>query len=609
MNNETQTPKNNIIRNILMVVTGVFAGFGLLFLVLMLIPTPEEPPEREHMASEQENREKESDEQESQDESGSTEAEDASADREQASADEASAVESAAEDIVPVSVGKEARSVTVMVYMNGTDLETQSGEASTDIGEMLSSGTGDNVNVVIQTMGTKKWQDFGISSKTAQTYLVKDGNLNLIRDNLGQLDCTSPETLSEFVGFCKEEYPADRYLFVFWDHGGGPVYGFGYDEWQSEEDSLTIAEMSKAFSEHNDIHFDIIGMDCCIMANVETCYALAPYCKYALLSEDFESGLGWSYTKWMNKLEEEPGMATPLLGKYIIDSIIEDNETQKYGDSSCMALFNESTIKSLMESWIAYAYRNEDKLLGKNYSRVHKSKGRSNLANDAVEVVKGYWDSWDSDMSDVTMSDYCVSDVLALVESIDNSSDEAKSLMSALKACVAYYGHTSDKNELTGIAVSLPYGDSYLYSRLKEVYSDLGLDSDYITWLKQFVSTGGSSSYYDFGSFESSWGGWGEYEESYGCSNGTCSNSWFYSDNGSYSQDFCDSGTCDYYDYNDSASYDDWMYDYEEGLWYLYEDDVVYLYDDESDEMYYYDENEDAVYGYDESSDEWYFIE
>ena len=99
------------------------------------------------------------------------------------------------------------------------------------------------------------------------------------------------------------------------------MYGFGYDEWQSEDDSLTLAEMADAFSEHSDIRFDIIGMDCCIRANLETCYVLAPFCKYAVLSEDFESGLGWSYTNWMKLLEENPGISTPLLGKKIIDSI------------------------------------------------------------------------------------------------------------------------------------------------------------------------------------------------------------------------------------------------------------------------------------------------
>lgn len=490
-------------------------------------------------------------------------------------------------NVETVSVETGARSATIMVYMNGSDLESQAGEASEDISEMLASGIGRNVNVVIQTMGTREWQDYGISGQTAQTWEIRDGKLVLVRDGLGQLDCTSASTVSEFIGFCGSKYPADRYLFLFWDHGGGPVYGFGYDEWRGPEESLTIAEMSRAFSEHPEIHFDMVGMDCCIMASLETCYALAPYCKYALLSEDFESGLGWSYQGWMKAFEENPGMSTPLLGKHIVDTIIEDNENSFGGDSSCMGLFNESTALNLFETWKTYAYKNEDALMGKNYSRRHKAKGRS----------RGFWDLWGSDGSDVTLSDYYVSDVLALVESIDNESEEAKSLMSALKAAVAYYGHTSDKNELTGLAVSLPYGDSDFYSELKAVYSEVGFDKQYIDWLGGFVSSSGYDDYYDFNWFDSSWLGWGAYESEYGGN---------YSNGGSCAYGY-DYSTGDYYGYEDAC--DDWVYDYEEDIWYLYEDDTLYLYDEESDLLCYYDEEEDQIYCYDESTDDWVLAE
>lgn len=490
-------------------------------------------------------------------------------------------------DVSAVSVGTGAKNATIMVYVNGSDLESESGEATTDIGEMLSSGIGNNVNVIIQTMGTKEWQDYGISSKTAQTYKIENGSLKLIRDNLGQLDCTSKDTLSEFISFCKTAFPAERYMLVFWDHGGGPVYGFGYDEWQSEDDSLTISEMAQAFSENSDIHFDIIGMDCCIMASMETLYAFSPYCKYALLSEDFESGLGWSYTEWMAEIENDPGISTPLLGKYIVDNIIKANETVEGGDSACMGLFNVSTASNLYSSWKAFAYKNENSLLNKNYSKSHKAKNRS---------ARGFFDFWGSDESDVTMSDYYISDILALVENIDSESDEAKSLVSALKASVCYYGHTSDKNELTGLAVSLPYGDSEFYGQLKSVYSSIGLDEEYINWLGEFVSAEGADYYYDYDDFSDSWGGWGEYESDYGCN--------------------ISDGSCEYgYDYDGDygcatdGSCDDWLYDFMEGLWYCFDDDVMYLYDEESDTTYYYDEYNDETYYYDDSCGDWCYMD
>lgn len=490
------------------------------------------------------------------------------------------------EEVIAVDVGTDAKSATVMVYMNGSDLESESGEATADISEMLESGIGKNVNVIIQTMGTRNWQDYGISADAAQTYKIENGQLVLIRDNLGQLDSTSKDTLSEFISFCKKNYSADRYVLLFWNHGGGPVYGFGYDEWQPEEYSLNIAEMAAAFAENKDIKFDIIGMDCCIMANLETCYALAPYCRYAILSEDFESGQGWSYTEWMKNFEDNPGISAPLLGKKIVDDIIKDNEEAFMGDSACIALFNESTASNLFNAWKAYAYKNEEALLNKNYSKVHKAKGRA---------ISGFLSLWESDESDVTLSDFYISDILALVEGIDNSSAEAKTLMSALKASVTYYGHTSDKNELTGMSVSLPYGDSYFYEKLKDVYKDIDLDEEYIAWLGKFVSADSYEDYYDYDDFENSWNGWGEYENEYGgnLSNGSCE----------YSYDY---GTGDYYGNEEEFAEDNWIYDYEEEIWYMYENGTLYLYDEETDTVFYYDEYKDKMYYYDDDREDWF---
>ena len=88
-------------------------------------------------------------------------------------------------EIEPVEIGSDAQSATVMIYMNGSDLETMAGEATADLSEMIESGIGENVNVIVQTMGTKKWNDYDISSKTSQIYRVKGGELELVKDNLG----------------------------------------------------------------------------------------------------------------------------------------------------------------------------------------------------------------------------------------------------------------------------------------------------------------------------------------------------------------------------------------------------------------------------------------
>ncbi len=474
-------------------------------------------------------------------------------------------------DVLPASAGSNIRSATILIYMNGSDLETKAGEASSDISEMLGSGIGNNVNVIIQTMGTKKWHDHGISSKTSQIYQIKNKELKLIKDDLGQLDCTVSKTLSDFIDFGKKNFPADRYMLILWDHGGGPVYGFGYDEWQSDESSLTLDEIQSALRENSDVGFDIIGMDCCIMANLETCYVLSPFCRYSVLSEDFESGLGWSYTEWMKLFESNPGISGPLLGKRIIDDMISANDKNYLaGGSSTMVLVNEGAVPDLMTRWKDYAYQNTDRLTGSNYSKLHKAIGRG--------FMEEFCSDWADDESFVTMDDYYVSDMLSIVENAGETGKLTEDLKISLKNCVAYFGHTSDKNELTGLAVSLPYGDRDFYNRLVSVYSKCGFDKEYIDWLGGFVSASGSDDYCDYSDFEESWCGWGTY-----------GGGW---------------ETCD----RDEDS-EDWEYDYEEEIWYLVEDGNIYLYDDETDTMFFYDEYEDAVYYYDEEADDWFLTE
>ena len=147
------------------VLLGILIAAGVVFLLLMFLPDDEEasedrPREETDVAAGEE-----------------TDVAVQKEEREGAAGGKRATVET-------VSIGTDAKSATVMVYMNGSDLETEAGEASTDISEMLSSGIGDRVNVIVQTMGTRDWQDHDISSKTAQTWRVENGKLVLVRDGL-----------------------------------------------------------------------------------------------------------------------------------------------------------------------------------------------------------------------------------------------------------------------------------------------------------------------------------------------------------------------------------------------------------------------------------------
>ena len=41
---------------------------------------------------------------------------------------------------------------------------------------------------------------------------------------------TDPNTLEAFIKWGAENYPANRMCLILWDHGGGSVSGYGYDQ-------------------------------------------------------------------------------------------------------------------------------------------------------------------------------------------------------------------------------------------------------------------------------------------------------------------------------------------------------------------------------------------
>lgn len=407
--------------------------------------------------------------------------------------------------------------VTVLVYMNGSDLETDDAEATTDLSEMVAAGSSDKVNVIVETMGTKRWDSkFGISSQTAQRYKVTGSGLKLVQDRVGNVNCGSASDLTDFIKWGVKNYPADRYILLFWDHGGGPVYGFGYDDKTQNEDSLTIAEMQKALRDAGTV-FDFIGMDCCIMSGIEICCAMYDFCDYMILSEDFESGEGWYYTDWLKALYQNSSIPTEELGKKIVDGMVKVNDRQ--GENAILAVIDESYMKLLYASWIDFAYANEKELLGVNYSRA-KARKAGYRVSPILERKgfftardRGFWDWFDEgDEEDVDMQEYYVTDLMAVAQNINSA--ESKTLSAALNAALVYVNSCGESSNLTGFSVTLPYGDDDFYNEMSEVFLSCGFDKEYVQWLKNFTSVEGNS-YYDYDDWDDDWNGWGDYEDDY----------------------------------------------------------------------------------------------
>ncbi|MDD2562386.1 MAG: clostripain-related cysteine peptidase [Eubacteriales bacterium] len=208
----------------------------------------------------------------------------------------------------------------IFVYLCGTDLESEDAAASADLKEMMEAGTGPNVRFVVQAGGTQQWAmpETIPSDRISRFEIYNHDMYGLYQGDLQNMG--EAGTLREFVSWGFENYRAQRYGLVFWNHGGGSISGVCFDE-LFDNDSLSLEEIGEALAGYGKA-FEMIGFDACLMATLETAQAVAPFAKYLVASEELEPGSGWDYTPMGRFLAENPDADGAELGKVIADGFL-----------------------------------------------------------------------------------------------------------------------------------------------------------------------------------------------------------------------------------------------------------------------------------------------
>lgn len=240
---------------------------------------------------------------------------------------------------------------TILVYLCGTDLESEGSAASADIYEAISAQYSEDVHIVYQTGGTGQWYlDF--SNSTIQRYVNIEGDLELV-DEIPNASMGSADTLADFVSWGVENYPAENMGLVFWNHGGGSISGVCFDELY-ESDSLSLREIDEALNSVYDKmtdKFEFIGFDACLMSTLETANILVPYANYMFASEELEPGGGWNYTDIMNFLAENPGANGADLGEVQCASYYQHCIDNGDSEGTTFAITDLSALDELLLSF------------------------------------------------------------------------------------------------------------------------------------------------------------------------------------------------------------------------------------------------------------------
>lgn len=355
--------------------------------------------------------------------------------------------------------------VTIMVYMCGTDLESKYGMASSDMEEMRSASYGDNVNVVIFTGGCSKWKTSGISNKVNQIYQIKNGQIIKLSDDAGSKPMTDPTNLSSFIQYCSKNFPANRNELILWDHGGGSVTGYGYDEKNKNSGSMSLAGVDQALKSGG-VKFDFIGFDACLMATAETALMLNEHADYLIASEETEPGIGWYYTNWLTKLGKDTSMSTLDIGKNIVDDFVAECAKKCRGQKTTLSVIDLAEFSNTVPNDLnAFAKSVSSKIAKEEY------KDLSNARYSTREFAES------SRIDQV--------DLVNLAENV--GTPEGKALAETLKKAVKYNKTSSNMTNAYGVSIYFPYQRTSYVDTACKTYDKIGMDSEYAKCIKQFA--------------------------------------------------------------------------------------------------------------------------
>jgi hypothetical protein len=247
---------------------------------------------------------------------------------------------------------------TVMVYMSAdNNLEP---DGIHDFNEMETVGSTDDVNIVAQFDRTPGYDGTnGNWTGTKRFYVTKDNDMSTISSrelaDLGEQDMGDPQTFINFTTWTADHYPAQHYLVVFWDHGGG-WYGVCWDD--TDKDYLNLDNVSdglSALSAHLGRPVDVVGFDACLMAGIEILYQIRGLCDIACTSGTTEPNEGWPYDWILPSLAMKPSMTPRELAVEITNDYVNSYTDGKPDPDdtplATMSAWDMSRVPRLFELW------------------------------------------------------------------------------------------------------------------------------------------------------------------------------------------------------------------------------------------------------------------
>ncbi|MBF0501695.1 MAG: hypothetical protein HQM09_16270 [Candidatus Riflebacteria bacterium] len=271
-------------------------------------------------------------------------------------------------DVASSTMAGKHKMWTVLVFVNANNNLESSGIG--DLKEMEKVGSTDKVNIITELARLSSGEGNDISNDNwvgARRYeVVKNLGKKIgsrMVGNLGQIDMGSKNSLADFLTWGVQNYPADRYLAIIWNHGAGWI-GISQDDttghiinlpdltWALQQGQAAIAKVNPKHPK-----FDVIDFDACLMGMVEIAWQLRDITDVMIGSEETEPGNGMPYSDYLRPMTSVPTLSTRSLAKQMVAAYVKSytpggSQTDKYegGDPVTKAAYDLSKMEPLVKA-------------------------------------------------------------------------------------------------------------------------------------------------------------------------------------------------------------------------------------------------------------------
>jgi hypothetical protein len=408
----------------------------------------------------------------------------------------------------------------IMLYADADDQVLEE-DMFIDVNEIERIGSSDRVQVVVQLdRFDGAFDGDGDWTSTRRYYLTQDDDLSAINsemlEDLGEVNMAEGDTLTEFVTWATEAYPADEYVLILSDHGAGWPGGWNDPDpdepgrhgtiLDSEEDTLLLMEFEEALAniqEQTDIEqFTIIGFDACLMAHLEVFTAVAPYAAYSVASQETEPAMGWAYASFLEALVDNPDMEGDELARIIVESYIDqdirivddDARTAFLTAMGAKPTYSAEEVAQHFASEITLSAIDLDAIPAVNTALDTMVELMMDINQKDVAAARTYAQAFEHVFGDKLPSSYIdlgsFSKVLVQESEDETIANAAADLQAAISEAVILERHGEERAGATGISIyfpnsrlyQAPYGGYDLYSTVASRFSDETLWDNYLAY-------------------------------------------------------------------------------------------------------------------------------